>query len=279
MEEAETFQNELSREDYLKLVKFSSDFFFGQVMQDSSICAQVLSVLLKAKVEGIEYLTAQKSLKADSDSYGVNLDVYVKDKNGSVYDVELQNYKMEAAGQRVREYQIQIDAENFKRGMNYKEMPASYILFICTFDPFGAGESVYTFSLTCEENPRIKLNDNTMKVFYNTKQWAKCKDKDLQALLRYIETGEATSPLTKQIEAFLEKEKRQQKWRNSPMVTFAMKLEDARKTGREEGAWEKAISTAKNFLAMGVLSKEQIAQGTGLSVEEISSLSHSTSLN
>ena len=257
----------------------------------------MLSVLLNAKikgtwVEGIEYLTAQKSLKADSDSYGVNLDVYVKDKNGSVYDVELQNYKMEDAGQRVREYQIQIDAENFKRGMSYKEMSASYILFICTFDPFGAGECVYSFSLTCDENPVIKLNDNTVKVFYNTKQWAKCKDKDLQALLRYIETGEATSPLTKQIEAFLEREKRQQKWRNSPMVTFAMKLEDARKTGREEGreqgreegrktgAWEKAISTAKNFLAMGLLSKEQIAQGTGLSVEEISSLSQSaTSLN
>ena len=232
MKEAETFQNELSREDYLKLVKFSSDFFFGQVMQDPGICAQILSVLLKAKVEGIEYLAAQKSLKADSDSCGVNLDVYVKDKNGSVYDVELQNYKMEAAGQRVREYQIQIDAENFKKGMSYKEMPASYILFICTFDPFGAGECVYSFSLTCEENPGIKLNDNTVKVFYNTKEWAKCKDKDLQALLRCIETGEATSPLTKQIEAFLEKEKRQQKWRNSPMVTFAMKLEDARKTGR-----------------------------------------------
>ena len=60
------------------------------------------------------------------------------------------------------------------------------------------------------------------------------------------------------------------------MVTFAMKLEDARKTG----AWENAISTAKNFLAMGLLSKEQIAQGTGLSVEEITSISQpAASLN
>ena len=38
------------------------------------------------------------------------------------------------------------------------------------------------------------------------------------------------------------------------------------------GEYNKAISTARNFLAMGLLSVEQIAQGTGLSVEEVKSL-------
>ena len=37
-------------------------------------------------------------------------------------------------------------------------------------------------------------------------------------------------------------------------------------------AYDKAVSTARNFLAMGVLSVEQIAQGTGLSVEEVAAL-------
>ena len=41
---------------------------------------------------------------------------------------------------------------------------------------------------------------------------------------------------------------------------------------REEGAYNKAVCTARNFLAMGVLSVEQIAQGTGLSVEEVAAL-------
>ena len=62
------------------------------------------------------------------------------------------------------------------------------------------------------------------------------------------------------------------------MVTFAMKLEDARKTGREEGAWEKAISTAKKALKHDI-PLDVIADLTNLPAEEISSLSHSASLN
>jgi predicted transposase/invertase (TIGR01784 family) len=48
--------------------------------------------------------------------------------------------------------------------------------------------------------------------------------------------------------------------------------EEGREEGRAEGLLEKAISTAKNFLKMG-LSIEQVAQGTGLSTEEVSKLS------
>ena len=41
--------------------------------------------------------------------------------------------------------------------------------------------------------------------------------------------------------------------------------------GLQQGAYEKAIETAKKFLAMGI-SIEQVAQGTGLSVEAINNL-------
>lgn len=42
--------------------------------------------------------------------------------------------------------------------------------------------------------------------------------------------------------------------------------------GKAEGAYNTKIETARAFLAMGVLSKEQIAQGTGLSLEEVAAL-------
>ena len=41
--------------------------------------------------------------------------------------------------------------------------------------------------------------------------------------------------------------------------------------GITQGAYQKAIETAKKFLSMG-LSVEQVADGTGLSVEEIEKL-------
>ena len=45
-------------------------------------------------------------------------------------------------------------------------------------------------------------------------------------------------------------------------------LERGRATGREEGAYQTKLETARSFLSMG-LSPEQVAQGTGLSLEVI----------
>ena len=45
-------------------------------------------------------------------------------------------------------------------------------------------------------------------------------------------------------------------------------IETAREKGLVEGEHKKAIETAKNFLKMG-LSIEQVASGTGLTVEEL----------
>ena len=45
-----------------------------------------------------------------------------------------------------------------------------------------------------------------------------------------------------------------------------------RKEGREEGAYNKAVSTARNLLAMGLLSLEQIAQATNLPLSEVAAL-------
>ena len=48
-------------------------------------------------------------------------------------------------------------------------------------------------------------------------------------------------------------------------------LERGLATGREEGAYQKALETARSLLSMG-LEPEQVAQGTGLSLEVIQKL-------
>ena len=52
---------------------------------------------------------------------------------------------------------------------------------------------------------------------------------------------------------------------------FSAGEERGRNEGISLGAQQKAVETAKKFLAMG-LSVEQVATGTGLSVEEIEKL-------
>ena len=48
-------------------------------------------------------------------------------------------------------------------------------------------------------------------------------------------------------------------------------IEEGRIEGRQEGAEQAKIETARNFLKMG-LTLEQVAQGTGLPLEEVEKL-------
>ena len=57
----------------------------------------------------------------------------------------------------------------------------------------------------------------------------------------------------------------------SKMLWFANGEERGEKQGFDRGSREKALQTARAFLAMG-LSVQQVAQGTGLSLEEVESL-------
>lgn len=46
-------------------------------------------------------------------------------------------------------------------------------------------------------------------------------------------------------------------------------IRETRKEALAEGAQQNAVGNAKNFLRMNVLTPEQIAQGTGLPLEQV----------
>ena len=55
-------------------------------------------------------------------------------------------------------------------------------------------------------------------------------------------------------------------------IALAEGLKRGLKTGMQRGIQENAIATAKNFLRMNLGSPEQIAQGTGLPLEQVLAL-------
>ena len=59
-----------------------------------------------------------------------------------------------------------MDVDNLLRGQSYAELKESYVIFICTQDPFGVGLPVYTFRSVCSEDGSILLDDKSVKVFY-----------------------------------------------------------------------------------------------------------------
>ncbi len=51
------------------------------------------------------------------------------------------------------------------KGEDYDRLKKSFVIFICTFDPFGKGRHLYTFGNRCNEDVSLVLGDETSKVF------------------------------------------------------------------------------------------------------------------
>lgn len=86
-EEYERYERELRRK--FKRLKFTDDFMFGRLMSDERICRIVLEVFTGRKVEDIQSIIDQRTLRITSESKDVRYDVYVE-TNKTVHDIEMQ---------------------------------------------------------------------------------------------------------------------------------------------------------------------------------------------
>lgn len=117
------------------------------------------------------------------------MDVYVNDENETVYNIEMQRGKKKELPKRSRYYQGSIDLDLISSGEQYSKLRKTYVIFICTFDPFSSGRHIYTFENLCLEEPIIGLGDETTKLFLNTKGTQQDIDTEMKEFLAYIENS------------------------------------------------------------------------------------------
>lgn len=147
----------------------SDDFMFGIVMRDPKYCKPFLETILNIKISRIEYPEDQKTINLSLDAKSIRLDVYVEDDFDTVYNIEMQNGHHKNLPKRTRYYQGMIDLNLLDKGMDYTQLKQSFVIFVCTFDPFHIGRHVYTVENRCVEDTNLLLNDATQKIILNTK--------------------------------------------------------------------------------------------------------------
>ena len=138
-------------------LNLDDDFLFAKVMSDKEICKKVIEKILGIKIKYIEMPTEQKVIDILLDSKAVRLDIYVHDNKGTVYNVEMQKGKRNNLAKRSRYYQGSIDLDLISKGEDYNKLNKSFVIFICTFDPFNKGRHIYTFENRCNEDHSILL--------------------------------------------------------------------------------------------------------------------------
>ena len=170
----------------LKNLTIKNNFMFAAVMSDEENCKGFLERALSIKIAHVE-ISTEKSIVYHPEYKGVRLDVYAKDGNNTRYNVEMQVLKQPALGRRSRYYQSQMDMELLAKGCEYEELPDSYVIFLCDFDPFGERKYRYTFRTACEETKKVSLKDGRCIMFLNT-----CGEdeedvpKELVSFLRFV---------------------------------------------------------------------------------------------
>lgn len=153
-------------------------------MQEDN-CKYFLEMLLRIKIREVK-LSYEKCLIYNPEYKGVRLDVYGADENNTRYDVEMQ-IASQHLEKRARYYHSQMDMDILESGHEYSELPATYVIFVCDFDPFGLEKYCYTFEKRCLQEFSLSMGDVSRTIFLSTKgRDTEHIPKELRAFLDFI---------------------------------------------------------------------------------------------
>lgn len=219
------------------------NFMFGAVMSDETNCRRLLELILQIPIERVQ-VSKEKNIIYNPEYKGVRLDVYAEDEKNTRYNVEMQSVQKSALEKRTRYYHSQIDMELLLSGEDYAELPDTYVIFICDFDPFDEGKYQYSFEQKCKENAELSLKDGSKSIFLNTR--GKNAEEVPKALVKFLDFVKAdledsmknfaddyVESLQKTVQAI----KKNRKWEEHFMGWYDV-MQDAKALARAEGRME-----------------------------------------
>ena len=167
-----------------------------------------------------------------ADDHSVEHRSVVFDVLGNHYNVEIQNGREGSSHRRIRENSAHLDVRMLSKGMRASEIMDSYVIVICDDDYFDKKRTIVEVDRYFDDGS--PYNDGNHIIYFN-------------AAYKNSETGERKmSSVWKEVE------------------------DEGIAKGIIKGKSERSAEVARNLLAQKVLSNEQIAQATDLSLDEVS---------
>ena len=226
-------------------LELRDDFMFSRIMSNPKFVKPLLETILGVKIRKIVYPQTQKTIDLSLQAKGIRLDVYVEDDQNTVFNLEMQTSDGANLPKRMRYYQGMIDLNILDKGQDYTTLKKSYVIFICTFDPFGEGRHIYTFCNTCQENTALTLDDDAVKIILSTKGTMNDVSPEMKRILDYIDGKGASDKFTEELEEAVRSARQNERWRLDYMTLeyeyrqrYLEGKEEGRAEGREEGRAE-----------------------------------------
>lgn len=258
----------------------ANDLVFTAVMRSGEICKCFLEHLLGLSIDSLEYPEKQKDLTDSLSSHGARLDVFVTDRDGNAYNIEMQSASVAQIEKRARFYAAAIDRNMLRKGEEYSALQKNIVIFICSYDAFGLGLAEYAVLKTLAgpgTDISCPYDDGAQVFFLNANYNVKNADAEITDFLDIVRGNLATTDfgktVTDSIDEILQDDKRRRQ-----VMTLEERLQNERRWAEEQGRilWKEEglaegraegeaegkrlanARTAQKFLKMG-WSKEEIA--------------------
>lgn len=128
------------------------DDFMSKVFEDDIEATEfLLRIILQRDDLEVTESKGQVSIK-NLLGRSVRLDIKAKDKNGKLYNIEVQRADSGAGEKRARYYSAILDANSLLPRQDFDKLPETYVVFITEHDVFKGGLPLYHINRKIEEN-------------------------------------------------------------------------------------------------------------------------------
>ena len=248
----------------LRGFRLLDDDFMNKVFEDKACAEFLLQIILQRKDLCVQHAHGQHDIK-NLHGRSVRLDILAVDEENHVYNIEVQRNDKGAGVKRARYNSSLIDANVTEPGDEYEKLNETYVIFITENDVLGGGQPIYHIDRTIKETGAL-FGDESHILYVNSQ----IKDNTVLGWLMHdfscTKADDMFYPiLAEKVRYFKEDVK--------GVAIMCKVMEDMRNEAAREAAKLNSIETARELLAMDIMSYEAIAKAVRLlTVDEVKAL-------
>ena len=257
---------QLEHEKILQIIRdyrpIDDSFMRELFRNDIPLTEYVLRIITGIKNLNIIRSETQYDLHHLAGSRSLKLDVLGTDSEGKQINLEVQRADAGATSYRARYHSSALDIEFIKPNEEVTVLPETYVIFITENDVKGKGKLIYQYER--REKDGSELGDDTHIIYINGAYDKEGDTSDLAKLVHDFRCSRADDMLTKP----LADKTRMLKETPEGVDTMCKAIEENNKRILKN----KEIEIAVNFIRLGKNTYDEIAEATGLTVEEVEKL-------
>lgn len=129
------------------------DYFFTAFMQNNHECMrETLRAFTQNEKIEVTSVRVQHVIKNGSEGHGVRYDSLIETKDGTVYEMEVENRPDKSLGLRLRYYGAMFDKENLKKNEDYAKLPPYVNIVVMPKDEREKNKPLYFIRRTFVES-------------------------------------------------------------------------------------------------------------------------------